>query len=137
MPNVNLSVPTHAVAKIKAVYVQIPSSQGSMGILRNHAPLRCTLDPGVVLCKLMDESQVVFAISSGLAMILHDEVTILADTAEPVEQIDVARATAAMERARQRVEAADATIDHARAEAALRRALARLNACRAAGRYQA
>jgi F-type H+-transporting ATPase subunit epsilon len=132
---VNLCIPTQPVANLSASYVQIPSVSGSMGILRSHAPLRCELAAGVVVCRLSDQSERVFSVSSGLAVIRNDTVTILADTAEDANNIDPSRAQAARERAVERLSGGDpGLIDRTRAEAALRRALARLEAVRLVGK---
>jgi F-type H+-transporting ATPase subunit epsilon len=132
---VNLCIPTQPVANLTATYVQLPSISGSMGILRGHAPLRCELAAGVVMCRLSDESVRVFSVSSGLAVIRNDTVTILADTAEDAKNIDPSRAQAARERAVGRLSGGDpGLIDRTRAEAALRRALARLEAVRMVGK---
>ncbi|MCA9450971.1 MAG: F0F1 ATP synthase subunit epsilon, partial [Candidatus Omnitrophica bacterium] len=58
-----LSSPTRQIAEVEAEYIQIPSAQGKMGILPNHAPLRCVLEPGVVTCKMKDGSETVFSVS--------------------------------------------------------------------------
>ena len=126
----NLCAPTRQVAEVEAEYIQIPSAQGKMEVLKNHAPLRCVLEPGVVTCRLEDGSERVFAVSSGLAMIRDNRVLVMADAAEKGEDIDVARAEAAMERARERLHRMGHGVDLARAEAALKRALARLEATR-------
>ncbi len=128
--SVTLNIPTHNVAELSAVYVQIPSAEGSMGVLKNHAPLRCEMIPGLVICRLPDQSQKVFCVSSGLAMVQSNTVTILADTAEPVEDIDCKRAEAARDRALERLREGSGQIDRVRAEAALHRSLARLEAVR-------
>jgi len=127
---VTLNIPTHNVADFSAIYVQIPSAEGSMGILKNHAPLRCELIPGTVICRLPDQSLKVFFVSSGLAMVQSNTVTILADTAELADEIDLTRAEAARNRALGRLCEGTMHIDRARAEAALHRSLARLEAVR-------
>ncbi len=128
---VNLLIPTQTVANLTAEYVQLPSTVGSMGVLPDHAPLRCELAPGVVVCRLTDETERVFSVSSGLAIIRKNVVTILADTSEDAQKIDSERAQAARERATKRLSGEEAgKIDRARAEAALHRALARLDAVR-------
>lgn len=65
--------------------------------------------------------------SGGFLEVRPDRVTILAQAAERAEDIDVARAKAAKERAERRLQAKQEDIDHKRAELALRRALNRLN----------
>lgn len=128
---VNLCIPTQPLANLTATYVQLPSAAGSMGVLPGHAPLRCELMPGVVVCRLVDETERFFSVSSGLAVIRNNMVTILADTAEDAQKIDLSRAQAAQERALRRLsEDQPGLIDRVRAEAALRRALARLEAVR-------
>lgn len=125
---VKICVPTKQIAEVEAEYVQIPSAQGAMGVLPNHAPLRCVLEPGIVNCRLPGNKFAVFAVSTGLAIIEDNVVTILADSAERAEDIDLARAQAARDRAQERIRTMDSRIDHARAEAALKRSLARIHA---------
>lgn len=79
--------------------VVVPGSDGEMGVLPNHAPLLTLLQFGVVTVKLKNEVQH-FTVSGGVAEIQPDQVTILANAAEDVEEIDIQRA----EHARQRVE---------------------------------
>lgn len=124
----NLSVPTNQIAEMTVEYVQLPSEEGSMGVLQGHAALRCALEPGVVVCRTPDKKNHYFFVSSGLAMIQNDVVTILADSAERAEQIDEERARKAGARARERMQSGSANVDRARAEAALARALARIRA---------
>ncbi|MCG3196799.1 MAG: ATP synthase epsilon chain [bacterium] len=129
-----LAIPSRSIADFEALYVQLPSEEGSMGVLQNHAPLRCVLAPGVVTCKLADNSQKVYAVSAGVASVKHNVVTLLADTAESADSIDSTRARAAEGRARARLESFESGVDRARAEAALARALARIKATQAVAR---
>lgn len=124
----NLSVPTSLIADMTVEYVQLPSEEGSMGVLQNHAPLRAALEPGVVTARDLEHKNHFFFVSSGLAMIKDNVVTILADTAEKAESIDETRARNAGDRARQRIQSPSPNIDRARAEAALARSIARINA---------
>ena len=121
-------VPTHQIAEFEAEYVQLPSAQGSMGVLPNHAPLRCVLEPGIVTCRESANKTSIFSVSTGLAVIEDNVVTILADSAERAEDIDTPRAEAARERAQERIRTIDSSIDYLRAEIALKRSLARLQA---------
>ncbi len=121
-----LAIPSRSLADFPAEYVQLPSAEGSMGVLQNHAPLRCVLAPGVVTCRLPDHTRRVYAVSSGVASVRNNVVTLLADTAEAAESIDTARARAAEGRARARLQSFESGVDRARAEAALARALARI-----------
>lgn len=78
--------------------VVIPGTAGIMGILPNHAPLLTTLNFGVIQVRYGNEEEN-FTVAGGVAEIQPDIVTILADRAENVEKIDIARAEAAQRRA--------------------------------------
>ena len=78
--------------------VVVPGVEGEMGILPNHAPLLSNLQFGILKVRRQGEEQV-FAIAGGIVEIQPDIVTVLADAAENVEEIDVARAQAAKRRA--------------------------------------
>jgi len=104
-----------------------PAVTGSTGILYNHAPLITVLEPGVLTYKKDGVSGRV-AVGKGFLEVRNNEAEILVDNAELAENIDVARALAAAERARKRLAERSANVDVHRAQAALARALARLKA---------
>jgi len=112
-------VPTEAVV--------VPVTEGSMGILQNHAPMVATLRTGVLRYKQAGTYRRV-AIGGGFLELSKNKITILADTAEPGESIDVLRAQEARKRAEARLRERSGNVDRARAEAALNRAVARLKA---------
>lgn len=106
--------------------VLAPGIEGQLGILPHHAPLITALQPGELIVRRGDE-EVIFAVGGGFMEVVHNKVTILADSAERAEEIDVERALAAKRRAEERLAQRRAEdVDYARAEAALRRAMARL-----------
>lgn len=105
--------------------VVAPGVQGQLGILPHHAPLMTTLLPGELLVKKGGE-EFYLAISGGFIEVRPDRVIVLADAAERVEEIDVARAEEAKRRAEARLAEHEPGVDTARAEAALRRSLIRL-----------
>jgi len=78
--------------------VVLPGRDGEMGILPNHAPLLTTLKYGILTVRTKNEDQV-FTIAGGVAEIQPDIITVLADAAENVMEIDVSRAEAARKRA--------------------------------------
>ncbi len=78
--------------------VVLPGRDGEMGILPNHAPLLTTLKYGILTVRTRSEEQV-FTIAGGVAEIQPDIITVLADAAENVMEIDVERAEAARKRA--------------------------------------
>lgn len=104
--------------------MQIPGKKGYLGILPEHAPLITELGVGEISYRKGAETQRL-AVAWGFAEVLPNKVTILAETAEKAEEIDVARARRAKERAEARLKQA-ADVDQVRAEIALERAITRL-----------
>jgi F-type H+-transporting ATPase subunit epsilon len=102
-----------------------PGSEGLIGILPRHAPLLTALTYGELRVKRegVEES---FAIGGGFMEVRPDRVTVLADTAERAEEIDMERAQAARRRAEERLHAGVSPVDFNRAELALRRSLTRI-----------
>lgn len=107
----------------------VPGSDGQLAILPHHAALMTTLDYGEIIFK-RGQSEESFAITGGFMEVRKDRVTILADQAEAVEEIDLARAEAARARAEDRIrrgrEQNVRDVDMARAQASLQRSLLRL-----------
>jgi len=102
-----------------------PGIEGQLGVLPNHAPLMTTLMPGELLVRRGGD-EFSLAITGGFVEVRPDRIIVLADAAERVEEIDIARAEEAKRRAEERLKAPVAEVDLLRAEAALRRSLARL-----------
>lgn len=79
--------------------VNLPGVDGRMGILPHHSSLLTMLDFGEVLVRVGGREEY-YAIGGGFLEVQPDRITILADTAEQADEIDLERA----ERARQRAE---------------------------------
>ncbi len=109
--------------------VVAPGVEGQLGILPRHAPLMTMLAPGEVLLK-KDGGEIIMATSGGFMEVLANRVTILADTAERVEEIDIARAEEAKRRAEERLAMRGSDVDRARAQVSLARALVRIKIAR-------
>ena len=111
--------------------VTIPGLDGELGILPGHAPLMTELGIGELTYRQGTTSQPIsLAVLRGFAEVLPDRVTVLAETAERAEEIDVARAEAAKARAEQRLASNDTNIDWDRATVALQRAVIRIHIAR-------
>jgi F-type H+-transporting ATPase subunit epsilon len=113
--------------------VVLPGAGGEMGVLPHHAPVLTTLKYGVVKVRRAGQEQI-FAVAGGVAEVQPDIVTVLADAAENVEEIDVSRAQFAKKRAEEilakgapKEQAQDALLN---VEAALRRSNLRLDVVR-------
>lgn len=106
--------------------VVAPGSDGSLGILPRHAPLITTLTTGELRVKKggAEQSLVVFG---GFMEVTPDKVTILADSAERVEEIDLAQAEAARDRAEEAIRNRGEGVEIEEAMSALRRANLRLS----------
>lgn len=122
------------VTPIRTVYSQdvnmliARTIDGDIGVMAGHIPLVTVLVPGVMRVKDESESEQKIAISGGFLEVSPDNrVTVLAQTAERSEEVDVERARKARERAMGRL-SSHGEVDVARAELSLKRAVARLQA---------
>ena len=102
-----------------------PGVEGQLGILPHHAPLMTTLQMGELLVRKGGE-EFSLAITGGFLEVRPDRIIVLADAAERVEDINLARAEEAKRRAEERLTHRTPDVDMARAEASLRRSLIRL-----------
>ena len=109
--------------------VVAPGSDGQLGILPHHAPLMTMLQPGEILIR-KDGADTYLVLTGGFMEVIGNKVTILADAAERSDEIDEARATAAMDRARERMASQESNLQLERAAVAFRRAQVRLNVVR-------
>ncbi len=112
--------------------VVLPGAEGEMGVLPHHAPLLTTLQYGIIKVHQGGQTEY-FTVAGGIAEIQPDIITILADAAENVEEIDTARAEAARQRAEEllkRVKRDENMDAYLSAAAALRRSNLRLTAAR-------
>ncbi len=82
----------------EAEMVILPGVEGVMGILPHHSPVLTTLTFGIITVVTKNEREY-FTVAGGVAEVQPDQVTILADAAENVEEIDIARAESAKNRA--------------------------------------
>jgi F-type H+-transporting ATPase subunit epsilon len=119
--------PQRQLLREKVASVQLPGASGELGILPGHAPLITELGNGPLSYRSSSSAEpVVLAVLSGFAEVLPDRVTVLAETAERPEEIDVERAKQALERAEKRLKSTDTDVDWDRATVALQRALVRI-----------
>ena len=123
--------PERQLLRESVVEVAIPGLDGQLGILPGHAPLMTELGIGELSYRVSTSSQpILLAVISGFAEVLPDRVTVLAETSERAEEIDVARAEEAKARAERRLSAGDTNLDWDRANIALQRSLIRIQVAR-------
>jgi F-type H+-transporting ATPase subunit epsilon len=106
--------------------VRAPGVKGDFGILPGHAPMIACIDIGVLRYRLNDK-MIKVAVGGGFLEIFENKVSVLVDTAESREDIDVARAKKAKEKAAGKLRKNLSDDEHLKMEAALRKALARIN----------
>ena len=119
--------PERVVYSGQVTSLQAPGTEGSFGVMTGHMPLLASLDIGVL--RFADEGGegVQMAVSGGFAEVGRERVTVLAETAESAEEIDVQRAESSRQRAEERLaNRGDGKVDAARARAAFMRAQNRL-----------
>ena len=109
--------------------VVAPGTMGELGVLPRHAPLLTGLVPGELRYR-KGGAEVAMVITGGFMEVLPHRVTILADAAERADEIDIARAEAARERAVARMADKAEIVDSERARSALIRATIRLKVAR-------
>lgn len=104
--------------------VEFNTTEGEIGVLKNHIPLTTVIAPGIVTIHEEEENKKA-VVHAGFAEILEEKVTILAEIAEWPGEIDLDRARAAEDRAKERLNDKTGDWDAARAEYALKKALIR------------
>jgi F-type H+-transporting ATPase subunit epsilon len=134
----DLATPARLLVSTEVDEVVAPGTEGYFGVLPGHAAFLTTLGAGELTFRQGREEQHLVVIG-GFAEVNLDRVTVLAESAERPAEIDRERAERARQRAEQRLagrgdRGSAEEIDYARALAALARALARLQvAGRASG----
>lgn len=124
--HLRIVTPTKELYNDDADMVIMRGKNGELGILKGHQPLITTLDYGLLRIK-NDENELVSTLFGGFVDVTPDNITILTDSAEWIDDIDLKRAEEAKKRAEERLNSKDSNIDVLRAELALKRAMLRLN----------
>lgn len=110
--------------------VVFPGGDGFMGILPNHTPVLTVLRYGIITVRSKEGEQL-FTVAGGIAEVQPDQVTILADAAENVAEIDIQRAEDAKRRAEEMLsEKPSSTDQYLAIQSALRRSTLRIDAVR-------
>ena len=117
--------PEKLVVKDSAEEAQIPGANGYIGVLPGHAPLITELGAGEISYRSGGQLHR-YATAWGFAEVLPDRVTVLAETVEPAEQIDVARAQQSLTKAEEALKSAQTEEEVSNDLADVRRAQARI-----------
>jgi len=117
--------PEKMVVRDVAEEIQIPGRNGYLGVLPGHAPLITELGAGEIAYRGGWQSHR-FCVAWGFAEVLPDRVTVLAETVERADQIDVSRAQQSLERAEESLKSAQSEEDVSLATGKIRAAQARI-----------
>ena len=119
--------PERVVYSGQVTSLQVPGSEGSFGVLTGHMSLLTSLQMGALRFAEEGGGEVQMAVSGGFTEVGREQVTVLAETAERAEGLDVQRAESARQRAVERLTRRhEEEVDVARAQMALSRAINRL-----------
>ena len=118
--------PERTFYKGQVHFLELTTSEGEVGIYKDHIPMTNVIVPGIVTIHEADGIKEA-AVHSGFMVILQDSVKVMAEVAEWPDEIDENRATEAKIRAERRLKDGNAGIDMVRAEAALKRSITRLH----------
>ncbi len=122
----DIVTPRKIIFSDKVVSVSAPGELGGFQVLIDHAPLLSSLVIGEIKVIDKDGNTERYATTGGFLEVRDNKVILLAESAEKVAEIDIKRAEAAYDRARERLHKREPGTDLIRAEAALQRALNRL-----------
>ena len=129
---VSIVTPESSVVEAPAAQVTAPSIQGEVGILPSHKPLLASLQEGIVGVHA-DDGTDYFTVSGGFLEVSDNRVTVLAETAEKVSDIDVERAEAALKDATSKLDSLElGSSEHNEEQARIRRANVRLQGAKLA-----
>ncbi|BDG09703.1 F0F1 ATP synthase subunit epsilon [Anaeromyxobacter paludicola] len=126
----DIVTPEKRVLSVSCDEVRAPGVQGGFGIRQDHTPFMSALEPGR-LTYVEGGREHHYAIGGGFLQVADNKVIVLADTAEARDEIDVARAQAALEEANERLRSmTEQDQNHGVESARVRRAAARLSVAR-------
>ena len=124
--SVEILTPNRLLLQDEVDELNLPGTEGYLGILPGHIAFLTNLGEGELMLR-KDGQQRYLTVFRGYMEVSDDKVTVLAEVAEDMAEIDPERAGSARDRALERLRSGDAqVVDFDRASAALQRALVRL-----------
>lgn len=126
----DIVTPERRLVSVEVDQVRAPGAQGSFGVLPGHTPFLTVMEPGELIYSAGGREHAYF-VGGGFVEVHGDHVTVLAEAAERVEEIDLERASRSLEDAQKRLQSLREEEDAARVERArVRRAAARISLAR-------
>jgi F-type H+-transporting ATPase subunit epsilon len=124
--DLEIITPIRVVLSEAVTSVSVPGVQGGFQVLYNHAPLMAAIGIGQMKVRDTEGRDTRYATGGGFVEVKDNKVVVLVESAERADEIDVARAQAAKDRADHRLHMRSEEIDTDRARVAMLRALNRL-----------
>lgn len=121
-----VATPERVIFSGQVKSIVAPGTEGYFGVLARHAPLVAALDVGELKVTLEDDSEKFLALSGGFLEVSNNVCSVLGDSAELTQEIDLERARQARDRALERLTGKKEGLDITRAQLALEKALNRL-----------
>jgi F-type H+-transporting ATPase subunit epsilon len=118
--------PTRVVFSGDVTSVSLPGAMGGFQVLYGHAPLLSSLLVGRLRLRTPEGAEVLYATAGGFVEVRKNVVTVVVESAERADEIDLERARRSAGRAQERLKVHASDIDVPRAEASLARALNRV-----------
>lgn len=122
----DIVTPDKVVLSEQVDYVSAPGVEGEFGVLPGHVPFLAALSVGCINYTVNGKKWCAF-VSGGFAEVSENKVTVLAESSELADNIDVARAMEAKRRAEERLHSKEGSYNLERANAALQRAVTRIH----------
>ena len=123
--SVEIVTPIKVLNQESVQYLRCPGIDGSFGIMKNHREGVFALDIGAIKIETNSNTEW-FSTSGGFVEVTSEKIELLLESVEKSNEIDVKRATEALERAKNRKNNSQEKIDDIRLEASLSRAMNRL-----------
>jgi len=118
--------PTKVVFKGDVISFSAPGVMGGFQVLFNHAPMLAEIGIGEVKLQKSDGNEIRYTTSGGFVNVMNNHVTMLAESAEHLDELDNVRAENARDRAKQKLSEKLTEKDRIEAKSALDRALNRI-----------
>ena len=130
--DIEIATPERLLSREKAIRSQIPTKDGYIGVLPDHAPLLAELGIGALTYTTPDDHRYSLAIRGGFLEIYDNVVRVLSDIAEKGHEIDVTEAEKDLKHAQEAMINPNLGMDIAAALIAIRHSQARIDAARKA-----
>jgi len=122
----SIVAPDRALLEEPIRSVVLPAQNGYLGALKGHEPLIASLKPGYIEYQDEQGQRHYVAVTGGFVEIVDNKVSVLADFAERSTEIDVSRAEAELEKARQALRGGDSPMSNEQAFEEIEKATIRL-----------